>query len=121
MKKSILLLAFGALFTSVNAQDKPGAGKIFVGGSLGFNSGTSPTQDVDDDGNPITVEETKSSIVVSPTIGYFINDGLAVGGQLMFQQDMMEGMKGGTKFGVGAFVRKYWSMADNFYFFLRWS
>jgi hypothetical protein len=103
MKKSILLLAFGALFTSVNAQDKPGAGKLFVGGALGFN-----TTKIGD--------ASASKINVSPSVGYFLNDGMAVGGNLMFEQQMAEGLKGGTKFGVGAFLRKYWSLADNFYF-----
>ena len=108
MKKSILLLAFGALFTSVNAQDKPGAGKIFVGGSLGYGSSSQKVLDE-------TV--TTGNLNISPSLGYFINDGMAIGANLSFSKQIAKGIeKGGVSFGVGAFLRKYWSLADNFYF-----
>lgn len=110
MKKSILLLAFGALFTSVNAQDKPGAGKMFMGGTLGYTSNKAMAA------KGANVDAT-GKIVFSPSVGYFINDGMAIGGRLSVVKGLAKDVEGDLELGFGAFLRKYWSLSDNFYVF----
>jgi hypothetical protein len=112
MKKSIFLLAFGALFSTAKAQDaKPGAGKMFLSGSLGYST-SKPEVDKN-----APDPESSSNIVFSPSFGYFINDGFAIGARLAVSKDMMKDMEGGMTLGFGGFARKYWSLSDNFYIF----
>lgn len=112
MKKVIITLAIGALALSSYAQDaKPGAGKMFLAGTLGYSRSTPEVAKTAPD------PEASSTIVFSPSFGYFVNDGLAIGGRLAISKDMMKDMEGGLTFGIGGFARKYWSLADNFFMF----
>ena len=112
MKKSILLLAFGALFTSAFAQDaKPGKGKIFMAGTLGYES-KKPMVGKDEDEPDAT-----GKVIFAPSLGFFINDGMAIGGRLSVEKGMVKDMEGDLRIGFGAFLRKYWALSDNFYAF----
>lgn len=105
MKK--LFLAAIAVFglTNMNAQEDDktfgfSEGDIFVEGNIGFNS----SNDKNDD-------EKSNSFSISPKVGYFINDDLAIGGELMFNSSKTEVAGADTSkfsgFGVGAFARYY--------------
>lgn len=112
MKKSIFLLAFGAMFASANAQDaKPGTGKVFALGTIGYSN-----QSVTPDGDETT---SKGNFTFAPGIGYFVNDNIAIGGRLSYSMMLEEDMKGGTTFGLGGFARMYKSLSEsnNFYLF----
>lgn len=112
MKKLIVALALGALAMSSYAQDaKPGAGKMFLAGSLGYSRSTPEVAKTAPD------PEAASKITFSPSFGYFINDGFAIGGRLAIAKDMMKDMEGGLTLGLGAFARMYTPLSDNFYLF----
>jgi len=112
MKKSIFLLAFGAIFASANAQDaKPGSGKLFALGTIGYS-----TQSVTPDDGETT---SKGQFTFAPGLGYFVNDNFAIGARLSYSMLLEEDIKGGTTFGLGGFARMYKSLSEsnNFYIF----
>ncbi|HRH34451.1 MAG TPA: outer membrane beta-barrel protein [Catalimonadaceae bacterium] len=112
MKKLIVALALGALALSSYAQDaKPGAGKMFLAGSLGYSRSTPEVNKNAPD------PEASSTITFSPSFGYFLNDGFALGARLAISKDMMKDMEGGLTLGFGAFARMYSPLSDNFYMF----
>ncbi|MFC0604829.1 outer membrane beta-barrel protein [Winogradskyella pulchriflava] len=105
--KKVLFTAAIAVFglTNMNAQEESktfgfSEGDIFVEGSVGFNS--------ENDKNT----ETKSNgFNLSPTVGYFISDDLAIGGSLSYASFKEEvagtDVSEESGFGVGAFGRYY--------------
>ncbi|WP_431107617.1 outer membrane beta-barrel protein [Winogradskyella poriferorum] len=105
--KKVLLTAAIAVFglTNMNAQEDDktfgfSEGDIFVEGNVGFNSY-----------NDKNFDEKSNSFSISPKVGYFINDDLAIGGELMFNSSKTEVAGTDTSkfsgFGVGAFARYY--------------
>lgn len=112
MKKVLITLALGALALSSYAQDaKPGSGKMFIAGSLGYSSSKPEVNKNAPD------PESSSTIVFSPSFGYFLSDNMAIGGRLAVSKDMMKDMEGGLTLGFGGFFRNYWSLSDNFFMF----
>lgn len=92
-------------FSNVNAQDDTktfgfGEGDLFLEGSVGFNST-----------NDKNFEEKTSSFNISPQLGYFISEDLAIGGMLSYSSYKEEVAGTDTEdrsgFGVGAFARYY--------------
>lgn len=107
MKKLLFIAAVAVLgFTNVNAQDETKTfgfteGDIFLEGNIGFNSSSDKN----------TPEEKSSNFNISPKLGFFISEDLAIGGRLSFNSSKTE--VGGTDttdssgFGAGAFARYY--------------
>jgi len=106
MKKALLILSILSIYSSSFAQEaKPGAGKIFIAGSVGFsNTSTKPEGGT---------SSSTGNLVLAPSLGFFIDDNIAVGGRLTFSKDFAEKQKGGTTFGIGAFARYYKSLNEN--------
>ena len=106
MKKLLFTAAVAVLgFTSVSAQEEAktfgfAEGDIFVEGMIGFNST-----------NDKNTEEKTSGFEISPKLGYFISEDLAIGGELSFGSAKEEVAGTDTAdqstFGVGAFARYY--------------
>ena len=100
MKKllvSIAMLVVGsAAFAQVNQ------GNIFVGGTVFFEN-ASPG----------------ATFGLGANGGYFLKDGLAVGGNLGFTGEDKAGTKGGNKseFTIGVFGRKYMELGSGFYLY----
>jgi len=94
MKKLILSLSLvAAAFVSHAQEARPGEGKIFAGGTVGFSK-----------------VEDATTFSFSPSLGYFISDKIAVGGRLSFQTISDDG---GSSFGIGGFGRYYMSFSDD--------
>ncbi|MBU2927240.1 outer membrane beta-barrel protein [Winogradskyella psychrotolerans] len=106
MKKLLFTAAVAVLgFTSVNAQEEVktysfGEGDIFLEGMVGFNSS-----------NDKNTEVKENSFEVSPKLGYFMSEDLAIGGELSFISSKEETAGTDTAdqstFGVGVFARYY--------------
>jgi len=84
MKHLILLLCIGYAVNSYGQTDKPiTKGNMLLGGSAGFSFSNVSNQYQFLDQNGVsflqTVEENDFSISLSPSIGYFVADGLAIG------------------------------------------
>lgn len=105
--KKLLLVAAVAVFglSNVNAQEETktfgfSEGDIFIEGGIGFNSQ-----------NDKNIEEKTNSFFITPKVGYFINDDLAIGGSLSYLSFKEEiagtDTEDSSGFGVGAFARYY--------------
>jgi len=84
MKQLIFLLCIGYAINSYGQTDKPiTKGNMLLGGSAGFSYSkkTGQYQFSDPYGGPFlqTIEEKNFSLSLSPSIGYFVADGLAIG------------------------------------------
>ncbi|WP_179349033.1 outer membrane beta-barrel protein [Winogradskyella pacifica] len=106
MKKLLFTAAVAVLgFTSVSAQEEAKTfgfteGDIFIEGMVGFNS----TNDKE-------IELKSNSFNVSPKVGYFMSEDLAIGGMLSFNSSKTEDngvdIAERNGFGVGVFARYY--------------
>jgi len=105
MKKTLLIAAVAVFgFTNVNAQEEQtfgfAEGDIILEGNVGFNSQ-----------NDKNIEEESSSFNISPKVGYFINDDLALGARLSYTSFKEEVAGTETEdqsgFGAGVFGRYY--------------
>lgn len=117
MKKLLLLAAFVGVASFASAQTS--SGSIMVGGSLGFGSGKSEASN-----SGTTVDGPKlSNFNISPAVGYFIMDNIAVGlrigyGSNKSTQENYLGVNGdervdkNSNFTVSPFARYYMEMGD---------
>ncbi len=106
MKKLLFRAAIAVLgFTSLSAQEEVKTfgfteGDIFLEGNIGFGSE-----------NDKNTEEKSSSFNISPKLGYFMSEDLAIGGRVSFNSYKEEVLGtdtvDATGFGVGAFARYY--------------
>ncbi|WP_299098013.1 outer membrane beta-barrel protein [uncultured Winogradskyella sp.] len=105
--KKVLLTAAIAVFglTNMNAQEDEktfgfSEGDFFVEGNVSFNSE-----------NDKNIDEKSNEFNISPKVGYFINDDLAIGAELLFASSKTEldgtDVSDSSGFGVGAFGRYY--------------
>ena len=115
MKKIILTVAAVFALTFANAQDKkestggPGFanGDLYLTGTAGFNS--SKTDNAKSDG-----------FTLSPGVGYFITDNIALEGQLNITSGTTNSGATGasdqktTGFGIGAGAKYFWTPASQF-------
>jgi outer membrane protein len=106
--KTVHILSIVALVVAFAcaAQSQTEQGRWLIGGNAGFNNRSV-------DGNGIT------TFTLSPNVGYFVIDNLAVGGQLLLEET--QSAKGGfndkTSFGFTPFVRYYFADAGPARFF----
>ena len=118
MKKIILTVAAVFALTFANAQDKkegtggPGFanGDLYLSGKAGFDS---TKDDLDND------LSKNNGFELSPGLGYFISDNLAIEGQLSFASRTKEEASSGdeikdTGFGIAAGVRYFFTPASQF-------
>ncbi|WP_178984998.1 outer membrane beta-barrel protein [Winogradskyella helgolandensis] len=106
MKKLLFTAAVAVLgFTSVSAQEEVktysfGEGDIFIEGMVGFSSSNDKNTEVKENG-----------FEISPKLGYFMSEDLAIGGELSFMSSKEETAGTDTAdqstFGVGVFARYY--------------
>lgn len=112
MKKIILTVAAVFALTFANAQDKKEAGSgegfangdLYLTGTAGFNS--SKTGDAKVDG-----------FSLSPGLGYFITDNIALEGQLNIESAKNDNGTTSTKtngFGIAAGAKYFWTPASKF-------
>lgn len=73
--KKLLLVGALALFASMNAQMEKGSWVIGGSTSLGFNNVTTKHSS----GNNSSTEPSVSTITLTPSVGYFVQDKLAIG------------------------------------------
>lgn len=91
MKKITLVIAFIAMsFVGANAQTDKGT--LLLGGGLGFSS--------EKEG-----ESSSSTLSISPNIGYFLKDNLAIGANIGFTS--FGGDAKGSEMQIGPLVRYY--------------
>ncbi|WP_179020138.1 outer membrane beta-barrel protein [Winogradskyella forsetii] len=106
MKKLLFTAAVAVLgFANVSAQEEAktfgfSEGDIFLEGNIGFNSQ-----------NDKNFDEKSSSFNISPRLGYFISEDLAIGGELSYRSLKEEVAGTDTEdfsgFAAGAFARYY--------------
>lgn len=110
MKKIILTVAAVFALTFANAQDKKegGAGfsngDLYLTGTAGFNS--EKTGDAKTDG-----------FTLSPGLGYFVTDNIAIEGMLSYESAKFDNGLGETKtngFGIAAGAKYFWTPANQF-------
>ncbi len=112
MKKIILTVAAVFALTFANAQDKKEStgegfanGDLYLTGTAGFSS--DKTGDAKSDG-----------FTLSPGVGYFIADNLAIEGQLSFMSGKDDDGQGNelksSGFGLAAGVKYFWTPASKF-------
>ena len=113
MKKIILTMAAVFALTFANAQDKKekstgegfSSGDLYLTGTAGFSS----TKD----------QGTKTDgFTLSPGLGYFITDNIALEGQLSFtsskKDDSVNPVVKNTGFGIAAGAKYFWTPASKF-------
>jgi opacity protein-like surface antigen len=118
MKKIILTVAAVFALTFANAQDKKEStgegfsnGDLYLTGTAGFSS----TKD-----NPNTGLTKDNGFTLSPGVGYFIADNIALEGQLNFTSGTTNtGAPGAddektTGFGIAAGAKYFWTPASKF-------
>ena len=98
LKLSLCLVAFLSLSDSLSAQTV-GQGAWMVGGSAGFRSINYKDSDL-----------SVTQIDLSPNLGYFIADDLAIGVNFRLTSTSTDG-NSTTDFGLGPFVRYYFASA----------
>ncbi|MDH5475042.1 MAG: hypothetical protein OEX22_05065 [Cyclobacteriaceae bacterium] len=76
MKKIVLTLSLGVLLAGFSYSQKTTKGTKMASGTIGLTFNTEKR----DDGTAITTRGKYSAINMNPNVGYFIMDGLAVGG-----------------------------------------
>lgn len=113
MKKIILTVAAVFALTFANAQDSkesnggPGFanGDLYLTGTAGFSSSKTGDSKVD-------------GFTLSPGLGYFVTDNIAIEGQLSYMSDKDDDGAGNeTKrngFGIAAGARYFWTPASQF-------
>ena len=113
MKKIILTVAAVFALTFANAQDKKeksgegfSKGDLYLTGTAGFSS--SKTGNAKDNG-----------FTLSPGLGYFLSENLALEGGLSFKSGTTNGGGGGadtktTGIGINAGVKYFWTPASKF-------
>ena len=121
MKKSILLLLFLVVLVNLEAQFKKG--QRMVGSTIGnvyYNSGKTDYSDANISGT-YTSNNNNFGIGLNPNIGWFMSENTAVGTQLNLSyrhQNIFDESNGTTfrknessffNFGIGGFVRNYFS------------
>lgn len=122
MKKLILIFVAVLLAQFLLAQ--PGKGKKFIGGSVGTIQTSTPSLFSN------SVFDKRSSIDVSPNVGYFINDKIALGISLDYgyykysnQNRLTSGAAvlgvDGASYGGSFFARYYKSVTEKLFFTLQ--
>jgi opacity protein-like surface antigen len=112
MKKIILTVAAVFALTFANAQDAKEStggmgfanGDLYLTGTAGFSS--EKTGDVKTDG-----------FTLSPGLGYFVTDNIAIEGQLTYESSKFDNGGGETKtngFGIAAGAKYFWTPASQF-------
>jgi opacity protein-like surface antigen len=129
MKKLFLSLALVAAGVATQAQI--GSGSLMLGGSLGFSSTGGGETKVTPGGGGASVTNDLTGVTnwnFSPTIGYFLNDNLALGlrlglgGRNRGQFTTIDGKTtenvSSFDLGVELFGRYYKELGSSFYFFV---
>lgn len=102
-----MIAILGMLTSSAFAQTT--TGNMMIGGSFSINSGNQET----------TGDDVKtSSFSITPTLGYFVADNLAVGVNVGFNSNTYFNEDKQTSFNVGPFVRYYKFIADDKFAFV---
>jgi hypothetical protein len=128
MKQHFLLLALlGGTATAAQAQSAIAAGTIALGGSIGYSSSTAKTSA--SAANTTISEETKrSQFSLSPSVGFFLADNLAIGLNFSYQAYSNAGsayrttspgtnraeLDPATVIRVGPYVQYYKMLSDQF-------
>ena len=111
MKKIILTVAAVFALTFANAQDTKEAtsgGMGFANGDL-YLSGTAGFSSDDDQG------DKTDGFTLSPGLGYFITDNIALEGQLTYETTKNDASDSkSTGFGIAAGARYFWTPASQF-------
>ncbi|HPI12770.1 MAG TPA: hypothetical protein PLK63_17115, partial [Catalimonadaceae bacterium] len=107
MKKTLFTaIAALASFTGFAQDAKPGAGKMFLAGSLGYSRSTPETPKGAPD------PDAAGTLTFSPSFGYFLDDKMAFGARLSFRKESQKNFEGGNSFGFGVFGRYYHSLSE---------
>ena len=113
MKKIVLSAVAILAFGFANAQESTGkgftTGDVFISGSVGINSEK-------------TGDQKESGFEISPKVGFFVTDNIAIGGRLGFSSDKEENAAGvetldESRLTVGVFGRYYFTPASDFSLF----
>jgi outer membrane protein len=121
MKK--IFLSITALLTFSLLQAQTSQGTLFIGGGLGISAGGGKTESKTGSTTVSTDNPKTTSLSISPGIGYFIADNLAIG--LDFNVGVntsktkgtnFTNTKTGTSLGVSPFIKYYKMVNDNFGF-----
>lgn len=106
MKFQNVIICFLVFFSfALNAQIA--SGTKYLGGNLGFNSSKANS-----DGAEAAINWS-----VSPEVGYFIMDNMAVGVGLELGGSSQGDDRSSSRFGGLVYARKFWNASDNFHIF----
>jgi hypothetical protein len=120
MKKIILIASF--LITSLSISAQTDQGTLFVGGGLNFGSAKSKTKTTTSTTSTTQDGFTTTSFGISPGIGYFVSDKLAIGLDISYQGSTDKAPAPSdvkfrnTAFGFTPYLRYYLMLEDNFGF-----
>jgi hypothetical protein len=109
-----------ALLSAVafQAQAQISKGTLQAGGSLNYQTGNSEFSfggiDI-----PLAGFGDVSTFGITPRVGYFIQDNLALGGRLAFARASQDGTISATAtgFAFAPYARYYWGLSEKFYVF----
>jgi hypothetical protein len=116
--KRIYLMAM-VLLAGFSSFSQVSTGNVFIGGGIEFSSVTNKQHTAN---STMTMREY-NSVFLTPSLGYFIADNIAIGVGFGFgritetypffgnDQDIT------TVYGISPFLRKYWNLSDSFYLF----
>jgi outer membrane protein len=116
MKKSVFLSFTMLAAMAAGAQTK---GSFMIGGSVSTQS----TEQTNTSSTGNNATQTRSTLLITPRVGYFVTNNLAVGVEASFASDKntvwsqyFAGMRVETTrtFVGGAFVRRYWPIGKAF-------
>ncbi|MGV9004205.1 outer membrane beta-barrel protein [Flavobacterium sp.] len=110
MKKIILTMAAVFAISFANAQDATEGTAGFAKGDL-YLSGTANLS------NTKTGDAKNDSFTISPGLGYFVTENIAIEGQLKYKSGTVDNGGGETKtsgFGVAAGAKYFWTPASRF-------
>jgi len=117
MKNAFLLLTLLAATTSLaQAQTAIPAGTVSLGGGIGYSRHTTEDTYNNISGGTYTSENTYNRFRITPAVGYFVADNLAIGLNLGYaiSKDSDSDAQKETAFQVGPYVQYYKMLNEQF-------
>ncbi|RXK83790.1 hypothetical protein [Filimonas effusa] len=111
--KKFLLFTASAVFITLSASAQISKGSSYLGGGLGFST---DKKTVDRPVSPDDSEQKRTSVAVSPSIGFAYKENRVWGLFLNFAHSSADGYKQNT-YGIGGFLRQYKPFGNGFYVF----
>lgn len=120
MKKNLLLL-LAIVSTALSASAQISKGSSFLGGTLNFSTQKETSEQPTSTGETTSIEEKKSTFLISPSIGFAYKENRVWGLSLSYNRVKNEYADNKPSvenyYGAGAFLRQYKPLGKGFYLF----